>query len=80
MGRRAGEIGFKLLSGAHPPDAGDPSLTVAPQPMFSWAQLARWGGADPAWLPADTVFLDRPRTLWTECRNFVLASACPIWC
>ncbi len=74
VGQRAGEIGYDLLRGAPPPAAGDASLTVPPQPMFDWTQLQRWG-ADPAKLPADTIFLQRPRTLWSEYRDFVLASA-----
>ena len=77
VGRRAGEIGFNVLRGAPPLAAGDASLTVAPQPMFDWAQLQRWG-ADPTRLPADTVFLHRPRTLWSEYRDFVIASAATI--
>jgi signal transduction histidine kinase/DNA-binding response OmpR family regulator len=74
VGQRAGEIGFDLLRGAPPPATDDASLTVPPQPMFDWTQLQRWG-ADPAKLPADTIFLHRPRTLWGEYRNFVLATA-----
>jgi len=77
VGQRAGEIGFDLLRGASPPEAGDASLTVPPQPMFDWMQLQRWG-ADPAKLPPDTIFLHRPRTLWSEYRDFVLASAATI--
>ena len=71
VGRRAGEVGFDLLRGA--PADGDASLRVPPQPMFDWTQLQRWG-ADPAKLPADTLFLHRPRTLWSEYRDFVLAA------
>ncbi|KAA6182055.1 hypothetical protein F2Q65_18515, partial [Thiohalocapsa marina] len=73
VGRRAGEVGFDLLRGAPPPAGGDASLRVPPQPMFDWTQLQRWG-ADPAKLPADTLFLHRPRTLWSEYRDFVLAA------
>ena len=36
VGRRAGEIGFDLLSGARLPDAGDAGISVPPQPMFDW--------------------------------------------
>ena len=77
VGRRAGEIGARLLEGAAPPEAGDASLTVPPQPMFDWLQLQRWG-ADPAKLPANTLFLNRPRTLWSEYRNYVIASTATI--
>ncbi|NCC40427.1 MAG: response regulator [Gammaproteobacteria bacterium] len=74
VGRRAGELGVDLLRGLPLPEDGDASLRVSPQPMFDWTQLQRWG-ADPATLPADTLFLQRPRTLWSEYHDFVLASA-----
>lgn len=74
VGQRVGEIGFELLTGARVLDTGDANATVPPQPLFDWAQLQRWG-ADPAKLPAETVFLHRPRTLWSEYRDTVLAAA-----
>ena len=74
VGRRAGEIGFDLLSGTRLPDAGDEGIEVPPQPMFDWAQLQRWG-ADPSKLPANTLFINRPRTLWGEYRNYVIATS-----
>ena len=77
VGRRAGEIGAQLLQGLPPPEADDASLLVPPQPMFDWTQLQRWG-ADPATLPVDTIFLQRPRTLWSEYRDFVIASVATI--
>ena len=74
VGRRAGDIGLELLRGASPPPAGDPSLMVPPRPVFNWAQLQRWG-VNPDKLPADAVILHRPRTLWSDYRNFVLGAA-----
>ena len=74
VGQRAGEIGFELLQGVSPPKDGDPKLTVAHLPIFNWPQLQKWD-ANPAKLPANTLFLNRPRTLWSEYRAFVLASA-----
>ena len=77
VGRRAGEIGFELLSGARRLDARNADATVQPQPLFDWSQLQRWG-ADPAKLPADTVFLHRPRTLWGDYRETVIGASVAI--
>jgi signal transduction histidine kinase/DNA-binding response OmpR family regulator/HPt (histidine-containing phosphotransfer) domain-containing protein len=77
VGRRAGEIGFDLLSGARLPDAGEDGIAVPPQPLFDWVQLQRWG-ADASKLPADTIFLNRPRTIWDEYREFVIATSAVI--
>jgi PAS domain S-box-containing protein len=77
VGRRAGEIGFELLSGARRLDTQAGETVVPSQPLFDWSQLQRWG-ADPARLPEGTVFLHRPRTLWSEYRNTVLATAAAI--
>jgi len=74
MGQHAGAIGFELLQGVPPPKEGDPKLTVKHLPIFNWPQLQRWG-ANPAKLPVDTLFLNRPRTIWSEYQEFVLASA-----
>ncbi|WP_141348747.1 response regulator [Zoogloea ramigera] len=74
IGRRAGEIGFEILSGARDLQAGVGKLALPPQPLFDWSQLQRWG-ADPAKLPADTVFLNRPRTLWSEYRDTVIGAS-----
>ena len=74
VGRRAGEIGFDLLTGVRRLNADDTDDTVPPQPLFDWLQLQRWG-ADPAKLPADTEFLNRPRTLWNDYRDAVIAAS-----
>lgn len=58
VGRRAGDIGFDLLSGARLPDADNASITVPPQALFDWTPLQRWR-ADPGKLPPDTVFVER---------------------
>jgi len=73
VGRRVGEIGADLLRGAPLPEPGAPVLSVPPRPVFDWAQVQRWRG-DPTRLPPDTVFLNRPHTLWSEYRPFVMAS------
>ena len=77
VGQRAGEIGADLLRGVKPPAEGDARLAVAPQLMFDWAQLKRWG-ADPAQLPEGATVLHRPHTLWGDYRPFVVASTATI--
>ncbi|ACB33717.1 PAS/PAC sensor hybrid histidine kinase [Leptothrix cholodnii SP-6] len=77
VGRRTGEIGFDILSGARRLDASAAEAGMPAQPMVDWAQLERWGG-DPAKLPAGTVFLNRPRTLWDEYRNAAIAGSAAI--
>ena len=74
VGRRAGEIGFDLLTGVRQLTADDADATVPPQPLFDWSQLQRWG-ADPAQLPADTRFLNRPRTIWNDYRDAVITAS-----
>ena len=39
--------------------------------MFDWRQIERWG-ADASKLPADTVFLNRPPSLWGQYKGLVL--------
>lgn len=79
VGQRAGEIGFELLQGVSPPQDGDPKLTVAHLPIFNWPQLQKWD-ANPAKLPANTLFLNRPRTLWSEYRAFSWPRQGRSWC
>ena len=67
VGRQLGVIGFELLTGKRTLGKDNTDALVPPQPMFDWAQLRRWG-ADPAKLPPDTIFLNRPRTIWGEYR------------
>ena len=44
-----------------------------PTPMFDWRQLERWG-ADASVLPPNTVFINRPPTLWSQYKAIVLGS------
>ena len=73
VGRRVGEVGFEILTGKLKINGASTDVSLASQPMFDWAQLQRWG-ADPTKLPLNTIFLNRPRTLWSEYRNEVIAA------
>ena len=51
-----------------------PSAAVS---MFDWQQIERWRG-DASKLPADTVFLNRPPTLWGQYKGYVIAGGLAI--
>jgi len=42
-------------------------------PIYDWTALRRWG-ADPGVLPPQTIFVNRPPTLWDEHRTLALAT------
>jgi PAS domain S-box-containing protein len=51
-------------------------VTISPArytPVFDWEQLNRWG-MDEKKLPSGNMVLNRPRTLWTDYRGFVIGS------
>ncbi len=70
-GRRVGEIAAEYLLGRDAVGAGVTQKALPVQPLFDWVQLKRWGG-DPSRLPAETVFLNRPRSLWSDYREAVI--------
>lgn len=73
VGRHLGRIGFELLTGKRTIGMDNADAIVPPQPIFDWAQLQHWG-ADPEILPPNTIFLNRPRTLWDEYRYFTIGA------
>lgn len=77
VGHRIGEIGADLLRGVATVAPGFAERALSAQPLFDWVQVKRWGG-DPARLPADTLFLNQPRTLWSEYREVVIVSGIAI--
>jgi PAS domain S-box-containing protein len=77
IGQRAGEISVEFLTGTRRFDASEADITVPPQLLFDWSQIKRWG-ADPGKLPADTRFLNRPSTLWSEYRDAVIGASAAI--
>ncbi len=74
VGQRVGQIATELLSGTRRIDRAEAEVNIAPQPMFDWEQLERWG-TDPARLPAGALFLNRPGTIWNDYRAAVLVAA-----
>lgn len=73
VGRRAGEIGIALLAGARWPEANGDGISLPSQLLFDWQQVRRWG-ADPTQLPEGTLFLNRPRSIWADYREQVIAA------
>jgi diguanylate cyclase (GGDEF)-like protein/PAS domain S-box-containing protein len=45
--------------------------------LFDWQQIERWNG-DASKLPADTVFLNRPPTLWGQYQGYVIGGVLAI--
>jgi PAS domain S-box-containing protein len=70
-------VGAMLGRGVLAMEDGKP-LPVEPEssyikPMFDWQQLERWG-VDAKRLPPDSVFINRPLTLWSQYRAAVIGA------
>gem|GEM_PF-1932411 len=68
-----GEMGIDILKGKV--RLSEP-VTIIPgtaAPMFDWQQLQRWGAEMEA-LPASTLFINRPPTLWDQHRAALIAT------
>ncbi len=74
FGKRAGAIALDYLRGNRV--LSEQVTTIMPiyLPMFHWPQIQKWH-IDPARLPADSIFVDRPPTLWEQYRWQVVAVA-----
>jgi len=72
FGKRAGEYALDYLRGNR--SLTEQITTIKPNyyPMFHWPQIQKWH-VDPARLPVDSVFVDRPPTLWEQYRGQVVA-------
>ena len=71
--RRVGQLAYALATDAR---AAPPGVTPwQPQQvsLYDWTQLRRWG-ADPARLPPDTRFVNRPVPIWVQYRAEVTAA------
>ncbi|MES2322310.1 MAG: ATP-binding protein [Pseudomonadota bacterium] len=66
---RMGHRSLAILAGElRHSDAEDVmTLPSEPTPMYDWQALERWG-ADPDRLPPDTIFMNRPLSLWQQHR------------
>jgi two-component system sensor histidine kinase/response regulator len=71
-GTRTVRLALEILRGVLPAEP----VTVLPAhfvPLFDWEQLKRWG-MDENRLPPGSIVLNRPRTLWSEYRGWVLGA------
>ena len=70
VGELIGNFLIALKSG-RPLDLDTESSSRLITPMFNWAQIERWG-INPALLPVNSVFINRPLTLWGQYRTAVI--------
>ncbi|HEX5399238.1 MAG TPA: ABC transporter substrate binding protein [Verrucomicrobiae bacterium] len=72
VGRKAGEVGLRILGGEEPAQAlvGETHLPV---PIFDWRELQRWG-ISPNRLPSGAEILFREPTQWEQHRWTILGS------
>ena len=69
---RAVQLSLEILRGKLP--GGPITISRAPfVPIFDWEQLRRWELSEEK-LPAGSIVLNRPKTLWGEYKGFVIGS------
>jgi two-component system sensor histidine kinase/response regulator len=61
-----------IISGKRALAPGISSFSMPPVSMYDWAQLQRWD-ADWRRLPPDTIFVNRPPSVWEQHRTLMLA-------
>ena len=71
LGRRAGEIAQRILSGAEPTTLPLEIITQG-VPIFDWRALQRWGIAENR-LPQNSSLRFRPLSIWEQYRFYVIA-------
>jgi PAS domain S-box-containing protein len=74
QGRKAGEIGLRILSGENPADI-PVSAEGTIQNMFDWRQLKRWG-IDESSLPEGSIVRYTEWSFWERYRWYVLGGIC----
>ncbi|CAN5485630.1 hypothetical protein BH11PSE11_BH11PSE11_29760 [soil metagenome] len=70
---RAASVAFEILNGTFTLSEAVTHLDASPIPMYDWQQLERWR-VNPAKLPVDSIFVNRPPTLWGQYRAAVLTA------
>ncbi len=74
LAQQAANSSLEVLSGKRPLAPGVTRMPVEPTSMYDWEQIKRWG-VNPDVLPAATLFLNQPASIWREHRNEVLGGA-----
>jgi PAS domain S-box-containing protein len=72
LGRRAGEVAYRILSGAEPKSMPLEILTRG-VPIFDWQALKRWGISESR-LPKDSVVRSRPLSIWEQYKSYIIAA------
>lgn len=72
LGHRTGQLAKRVLAGANPESVPIEVQTTG-TPMFDWRELRRWH-INENLLPAGSVVLYRPDTLWGQHRQVILIS------
>jgi PAS domain S-box-containing protein len=70
---RVSALAFNLVDGKRAAPVGITTWKPVHQSVYDWEQLERWGG-DPARLPPDTLYINRPVPIWTQYRSTVQAT------
>ena len=70
LGRRTAQLALRVLGGVHPETVPIEVQTTG-TPMFDWRELRRWKIPESR-LPAGSVVLFRPETLWEQHRATIL--------
>ena len=74
VGRQAGQFALDLMAGRTALTVPVTALPSPASPKFDWAQIERWGGS-PGHLPAGSLYINRPATLWHQYRTTVIVTA-----
>ena len=77
LAQLAAASSLDVLAGTRPLSPGVVKMAVPPTSMYDWEQLKRWG-ANPDLLPADTLLINLPSSIWREHQKEVLAGAAVI--
>jgi PAS domain S-box-containing protein len=73
VGEQAGQAALDLMTGRAALTGPVMALPARAIPKFDWTQIERWGG-DAGRLPRESLFVNRPVTLWHQNRRTVLAT------
>lgn len=74
MGRLAAEISLEYLDGKLVLEEPVTNFYVPNFPLFDWMQIKQMGG-DISTLPGNTIFLNRPLTIWEQYKEIVIIVA-----
>lgn len=72
LGKRAGDLAERILSGADPRSMPLEILTKG-MPIFDWRALRRWGISESR-LPQDSIVRFRPPSIWDEYHWYIIAA------